>query len=135
MHRTWDAARVMRVLGTLKDDGISVRQMTQLSGANRSTIYRWMSGGDGQPDYDLVNRLAAAVWLRYPELARELVEASGYAWAEPQEAPPPEPVPPDVLRAIREASRDDQWKRDAIEALEAIGEARHAEGAPPPRAG
>lgn len=96
MHETWDATRVMAVLATVKDNGMSVREMTQLSGANRSTIYRWMSGGDGQPDYDLVNRLARAIWRRHPGLARELVEASGYAWAEPTG----EPEPVDVLAEV-----------------------------------
>jgi transcriptional regulator with XRE-family HTH domain len=41
----------------------------------------------------------------------------------------PEPViPPDVLRVIQNAPRDDQWKRDAIEALEAIERGRRAGG-------
>lgn len=96
MHETWDATRVMAVLATVKDNGMSVREMTQLSGANRSTIYRWMSGAEGQPDYDLVNRLARAIWRRHPDLARELVEASGYAWAEPTG----EPEPVDVLAEV-----------------------------------
>lgn len=96
MHETWDAARVMAVLATLKDNGVSVREMTRLSGANRSTIYRWMSAGDGQPDYAIVNRLARAVWRQHPDLARELVEASGYAWAEPTG----EPEPVDVLAEV-----------------------------------
>jgi hypothetical protein len=39
----------------------------------------------------------------------------------------PEPsIPPEVLRMIRNAPRDEQWKRDAIEALEAIGRERRA---------
>lgn len=96
MHETWDATRVMAVLATIKDNGVSVREMTQLSGANRSTIYRWSGGTEGQPDYDLVNRLARAIWRRHPELARELVEASGYAWAEPTG----EPEPVDVLAEV-----------------------------------
>lgn len=99
--------------------------MTRLSGANRSTIYRWMSGGDGQPDYDLVNRLAAAIWRREPELARELVEASGYAWAEPADAPEPA-IPPKALAAIREHF-DPEDQPFMIEALE-----RRLRGEPPP---
>lgn len=130
MHQTWDATRVMAVLATVKDNGMSVKEMTQLSGANRSTIYRWMSGGEGQPDYDLVNRLARAIWRRHPELARELVEASGYAWAEPADEPEPEPlIPPEVLAALESAYADDpELLRRAVEAQEAIATERRAEG-------
>ncbi|HEY3883024.1 MAG TPA: hypothetical protein VGM12_30930 [Trebonia sp.] len=120
----------MAVLATVKDNGMSVKEMTQLSGANRSTIYRWMSGGEGQPDYDLVNRLARAIWRRHPELARELVEASGYAWAEPADEPEPEPlIPPEVLAALESAYADDpELLRRAVEAQEAIATERRAEG-------
>jgi transcriptional regulator with XRE-family HTH domain len=84
MQKTWDPPRVMAALRTLRDDnGVSVREMTRLSGANRSTIYRWMRDGEGQPEYALVNRLAQGIWYRWPDLARELVEASGWPWQEP----------------------------------------------------
>jgi transcriptional regulator with XRE-family HTH domain len=127
----------MAVTGTLKDNGISVAQMVRMSGANRSTIYRWMTGAGGQPDYNLVNNLARAVWRRYPDQARELVEASGYAWAEPEPESEPPPIPPEVLQVINDAPRDEQWKRDAIEALEAIERERNGgdESSPGRRAG
>jgi transcriptional regulator with XRE-family HTH domain len=102
--------------------------MTRLSGANRSTIYRWMSGGDGQPDYDLVNRLAAAIWRREPRLARELVEASGYAWAEPTEIPQPT-ISPALLAAIRKELPDPEDQQRVIETIE-----RRLRGEPPPSA-
>lgn len=132
MHRTWDAPRVTRALNALKDNGISVRDMTKMSGANRSTVYRWMSGGDGQPDYALVNNLARAVWRKHPDLARELVEASGYAWAEPSENEvPAEPlVPPEVIATLQRVyKREPDRLKEAIEALEAIERERRERGA------
>lgn len=97
----------MTVLSTLRDNGVSVREMTRLSGANRSTVYRWMSGDGGQPDYVLVSRLAEGIWRHYPQLARELVEASGWPWTEPPE-PEPEPlVDPEVAAILRRRYPDD----------------------------
>lgn len=49
--------------------------------------------GEVQPDYGKVYSLAYAIWPRQPGLARELVEASGYAWSEPSEVLPD----PDVI--------------------------------------
>lgn len=100
MRQIWDRARVITVLAAIKDAGISVPVMSRRSGVTRSTIYRWMAG-EVQPDYNKVYSLAYAVWPRQPRLARELVEASGYAWAEPAEAPGPPPIPDDVMDVIR----------------------------------
>lgn len=100
MRRTWDRSRVISVLAAIKDTGISVPKMTRMARANRSTIYRWM-GGEVAPDYDLVHNLAYALWPRQPDLARELVEASGYAWVEPDAAPEPPRIPRDVLDVIQ----------------------------------
>lgn len=94
MQRTWDRARVIAVLGTLKDDGISAQRMAKMAGVNRSTIYRWMAG-EVAPEYVPVRALAWALWPRHPDLARELTEASGWPWQEPSEAersPPPTPM-------------------------------------------
>lgn len=127
MHKTWDAPRVMAALKALRNEGMSVREMTRLSGANRSTVYRWMSGGEGQPDYILISRLARAIWPRYPELARELVEASGWPWMEPseEEQPPPDPLADllgsaadaeEVRRKIRRhKGADAEWYISALE--------------------
>jgi len=109
----------MSALAALKDSGISIQQMTTMTGANRSTVYRWMGGGGGQPDYALVYSLARAVWRSHPELARELVEASGYAWAEPQDAPEPPVVIPSALeREIR------HWAYTQDEAEETLADMR-----------
>ena len=107
----------MAVMGALKRKGITVPQMSRMAGANRSTIYRWV-GGEVAPDYSLVNNLAAKLWGKHPDLARELVEASGYAWAEPDEEPEPEPaISPRLLAAIRrEVDPEDQQR--VIDALE-----------------
>jgi len=87
MRQSWDRSRVIAVLAAVKDAGISVPKMSRTSGVTRSTIYRWMAG-EVQPDYGKVYSLAYAVHPRYPGLARDLVEASGYVWAEPRDAPP-----------------------------------------------
>jgi hypothetical protein len=100
MRRTWDRARVMASLAALKDAGVSVPKMSRMARANRSTIYRWV-GGEVAPDYELVHNLAYAIWPHHPALARELVEASGYAWVEPDAEPEPEPIPREVLDVIR----------------------------------
>lgn len=107
MRQSWDRSRVIAVLAAIRDAGISVPVMSRRSGVTRSTIYRWMAG-EVQPDYGKVYGLAYAVHPRYPGLARDLVEASGYAWAEPEEAPEPPRVPPDVLAIIQEHYPDRQ---------------------------
>jgi transcriptional regulator with XRE-family HTH domain len=90
--------------------------MSRRSGVTRSTIYRWMAG-EVQPDYGKAYSLAYAVHPRYPGLARDLVEASGYAWAEPTEAPEPPRIPPDVLAAI-EKRYPPERQAEIIEMLE-----------------
>ena len=86
---------------------------------SQSTVNRW-SRGKVQPGYSAVRKLAVAVWRAHPDLARELVEASGNAWAEPAaEAPPPElDDDAETLEALRRAYRNDPGKvREAVEAL------------------
>lgn len=101
MRKTWDPPRVMTVLSTLKDNGVSVREMTRLSGANRSTVYRWMSGDGGKPDYVLISNLAQGIWRRWPDLAQELVVASGWPWQEPTDLPPEPLVAPELAESLR----------------------------------
>lgn len=122
MHGEWSGPRIAAAIAALKGAGISEQRIAKLAGVNRSTANRW-ARGTNRPDHDPVRRLAAAVWRGHPREARELVEASGYPWAEPEPIPEPA-VPPEVLEVIRKAPRDEQWKRDAIEALEAIGRER-----------
>ena len=86
-------------IGRLKDAGMSEQRIGKLAGASRATANRWARGAN-RPDHDAVRRLAAAVWRRHPDLARELVEASGYAWAEPDTVPEPT-ISPSLLAAIR----------------------------------
>lgn len=130
MHNDgWSASRVAAALARLEDAGYPQPQMARLAGVSQSTVNRW-SHGKVQPGYGTVWRLAAAVWRRHPELARELVEASGYAWAEPQDAPEPESlIPPEVLAALESAYADDpELLRRAVEAQEAIASERRSEG-------
>lgn len=133
MHtEEWSGSRVSAALALLKDAGYSQSRMAGLAGVgDRSTINRW-SRGENRPGPDAVRRLAAAVWPRQPDLARELVEASGYPWVEPQ----PEPVPeldddPETLERLRRAYRDDPGKvRQVAQALlsaeRPAGPSRHA---------
>lgn len=113
MRRTWDRSRVITVLAAIKDNGMTIPRMSKASGVTRSTLYRW-AAGEVQPDYGKVYSLAYAVHPRHPDLARELVEASGYAWAEPTEAPEPEPIPPEVLDYIRNSGRYDREQQEYL---------------------
>jgi transcriptional regulator with XRE-family HTH domain len=61
----------------------------RMAGASRATANRW-ARGTHRPDHDSVQRLAARVYIRFPQVARELVEASGYAWSVPADAPEPD---------------------------------------------
>lgn len=82
---------------------------------NRATIYRWI-GGEVTPDWIPVRTLAWAVFPRQPDLARELVEASGWPWQEPPE-PAPEPlVAPELAESLRRYAPDDA--EDIIAELE-----------------
>lgn len=65
---------------------MSESAIARLAGASRASANRW-ARGTHRPDYDPIRRLAGRVYARFPDVARELVEASGYAWAEPQEIP------------------------------------------------
>lgn len=109
---------MMNVLTTLKDNGTSVQRMTEWSGLHRSTIYRWMRGDKAEPDYDSVYALAAPLWRRgYATQARELVEAFGYPWAEPDPDPAPPLIDPEAEAAIRSAAESDEEAEELLAAM------------------
>ena len=81
-YEDWSAARIAAALARLEDAGYSQPGMARLADVSQSTVNRW-SRGKVQPGYAAVRKLAVAVWRKHPGIARELVEASGYAWAEP----------------------------------------------------
>ena len=85
-YEDWSAARIAAALAGLEDAGYSQPNMARLASVSQSTVNRWRRG-KVQPGYAAVRKLAVAVWRKHPALARELVEASGYAWAEPTDAP------------------------------------------------
>jgi len=86
MHNEeWSGTRVASALARLGDAGYPQARLARMAGVNRSQVNRW-TRGENRPGYDAVRRLAIGVWHRHPELARELVEASGYPWTEPSEA-------------------------------------------------
>jgi transcriptional regulator with XRE-family HTH domain len=107
MSATWSGPRIAAAIARLKDTGMNESQIARTAGVGRSTVNRWARGAN-RPDHDPIRRLADAAFRRHPDTARELVEASGYAWAEPVEAPGPPPVPPDVLAVIQEHYPDRQ---------------------------
>lgn len=124
----WSASRVAAALASLEDAGYAQPKMARLAGVSQSTVNRW-SRGKVQPGYGTVRSLSSAVWRRHPDLARELMEASGYAWAEPADAPEPEPtVSADLLASIRKEFPDDpEAQQYVIDTVERI-----ARGEPPP---
>jgi transcriptional regulator with XRE-family HTH domain len=100
----WSAGRLAAAIAKLEDAGNPQPKMARMAGVSQSTLNRW-ARGQVRPGPDVVRRLADALWRRYPDLARELVEASGYPWIEPEPAPEPEPIPDDVMAFIRESGR------------------------------
>ena len=131
-NEEWSASRVAAALAKLGDAGYLQPKLAEMARTTQSTVSRW-SRGRVRPGPDAVRRLAVAVWRDHPALARELVEASGYMWADPAaaELPPPElDDDPETLEALRRAYRNDPAKvREAIEAL------KWAESLPRERAG
>lgn len=122
MHiEEWSASRVAAVLASLKDAGITESRLARMAGVNRSQVNRW-SRGENRPGYDAARRLAVAVYRDHPDLARELVAASGYVWAEPQDVPEPDPlVPQEVLEVLERVYKGEpEQLREAVRALEAI---------------
>lgn len=118
MSATWSGARLAAAIARLKDAGMTESQIARAAGVGRSTVNRWARGAN-RPDHDAIRRLGGAAFRRYPDLARELVEASGYAWAEPSAAPGPPPVPPEVLAVIRRNYPPEQ-QREVIAMLEEL---------------
>lgn len=111
----WSASRIAAALGKLEDTGQTQPKMARLAGVSQSTVNRW-SRGRVRPGYDAVRRLAAAVWRQHPDLARELVEASGYAWAEPDPATLPL-IAPEVEADIRRLAESDEEAELLLEAM------------------
>lgn len=144
MHNEeWSAARIAAALARLEDKGLSQPKMARLAGVSQSTVNRW-SRGRVQPGYSAVRKLAVAVWRGHPDEARELVEASGYAWAEPQDSPDPPPELDDdteLMERLRRAYRNDpEMVREAFEAVKwaeslPSGQSRRGESGPGRRAG
>lgn len=121
-NEEWSASRIAAALARLEDTGLSQPEMARQAGVSQSTVNRW-SRGKVRPGYDAVRRLAVAVWRKQPELARELVEASGYPWAEPDAAPDPPPIPADVLEVIRK-NYDPDEQAEIIEMLTELSAGR-----------
>lgn len=127
MHNEeWSAGRIAAALARLEDEGLSQPKMARLAKVSQSTVNRW-SRGQVRPGYDPVRKLAVAVFRRHPQLAQELVEASGYAWAEPDLTPEPPELDDDqeLMERLRAAYRNDP---DQVRA--AFAAVKWAEGLP-----
>lgn len=121
----WSAARIAAALARLENAGQSQPKMARLAGVSQSTVNRW-SRGKVQPGYGAVRKLAVAVWRKYPDLARELVEAAGYAWAEPAEVPEPT-----ISAALLAAIRREVDPADQQRVIDAVERALRGEPQPP----
>jgi transcriptional regulator with XRE-family HTH domain len=121
MHEEWSKARVIDALAALEAAGMGRRKLSEMAGVDHSTIGRW-ARGQVKPDYPGVRRLAIGIWRTHPELARELVEASGWPWQEPPEAEPEPLVPPELVESLRRLAPEtaEKW----IAELEDIRAAR-----------
>lgn len=120
MHGTWNGTRVAAAIIQLKDAGMSEANIALLAGVSRATANRWARGAN-RPDHDSVQRLAARVWHDHPGTARELVEAAGYPWREPDAASAPPLIAPEVEADIRRLAESDE---EADELLAAMRERR-----------
>lgn len=127
MHtEDWSGTRVAAALARLGDAGYPQSRLARMAGVNRSQVNRW-SRGENRPGHDAVRRLAAAVWREHPDVARELVEASGYAWAEPADAersPPPARLREETREAIREDLGNDVIAEQVIAYVEGLASGR-----------
>jgi transcriptional regulator with XRE-family HTH domain len=96
--------------------GLSKSDIARIAGTHRSQVSRWVSG-DQRPSYDRTMRLAAHLRRGYPDLAEELIAATGYG---PAGAEPESSIHPEVLAVIRKRYSPEQ-QRKAIEMLEELG--------------
>jgi transcriptional regulator with XRE-family HTH domain len=98
--------------------GLSKSDIGRIAGVHRSQVSRWVSG-EQRPSYDRTMRLAGYLKRDNPELADELVAATGYGG--PVERGPDSTIPADVLAVIKKNYPPDQ-QRQIIEKLESIGQ-------------
>jgi transcriptional regulator with XRE-family HTH domain len=109
----WSAARVAAAIAKLEDAGNEQPKMARMAGISQSTVNRW-ARGEVRPGADGVRMLARAIWRQHPDLARELVEASGYDWAEPDASSVPPPlIAPELEAEIRRLA-DDEEEAEAL---------------------
>jgi transcriptional regulator with XRE-family HTH domain len=110
MHNEeWSGSRVAAVLARLEDAGYSQSRISRISRIGQATISRW-SRGENRPSYDGARRLAVAIWRQHPDLAQEMMEASGYPWQEPADAPSEPLVAPELADSLRRSLDEDaEW--------------------------
>lgn len=107
-NEDWSPDRLRAAFARLKQEGIERPELEEMAARDQTTVGRW-ARGERQPRYPNIRDLAWGIWRRYPRLRRlaaELVEASGYPWSEPTEAPEPPRIPPDVLAVIEKRYPD-----------------------------
>lgn len=133
MQATVKYPRLAAVIAAIEKTGRTRTQIGHLAGRDGSAASRWAKGTH-LPGWSAVRSLSDAIRGDSPELADELLAAWHY-YSDPVERGPDSTVPPEVVRKIMNAPRDDEWKRDAIAALEQLERGRRGEDPSGRRAG
>jgi transcriptional regulator with XRE-family HTH domain len=82
--------------------GLSKTDIGRIAGVHRSQVSRWVSG-EQRPSYERTMRLAAHLRRDRPDLADEIISATGYGGD-----PPPDPlVDPEVAAILRRRYPED----------------------------
>lgn len=107
--------RVAEAITAILDAGLTKSDIARLAGRDASQVSRWAVGSQ-RPGYETATQLAAGLRPAHPELAEQLLVASGYA-GPGGEPPVPPLISPSLLASIRrEVSPEDQER--VIEAIE-----------------
>lgn len=109
-------ARQAAAFAAVERTGLTKTDIGKIAGVHRSQVSRWVSG-EQRPSYERTMRLADHLKRDRPELAEELIAATGYG---PVERGLDSTVPPDVLALIRKRYNPDQ-QREIIAKLEELG--------------
>lgn len=133
MQATVKYPRLAAVIIAIEKTGRTRAEIGRLAGRDGSAATRWAKGTH-LPGWSAVRSLADAIRGDSPALADGLLEAWHY-YSDPVERGLDSTVPPEVVRKIMNAPRDDEWKRDAIAALEQLERGRRGEDPSGRRAG
>lgn len=71
------SARQANAFAAVERTGLSKSDIGRIAGVHRSQVSRWVSG-EQRPSYERAMRLAGHLRTAHPELAAELIAATGY---------------------------------------------------------